>query len=703
MEPKEEMSRLTCLIAFRSRVTRIPVLLFWAILLLSPTVQGQNPGIDSLNVQRIQMEHSPDFNDRDTVYINLLNKLADKHRYYDPKGMFEWAQKAMNLSEAAKFDQGMGVALDYLAIYYSDRGNQEKAIETYNLALSKAEKSKDTSLILEVHNNIANEYTFIGDYSKALNEYLLSIELAQGSNNKRMLSVLYENVANLYASQKDYEQALGFFEKVKKLNEEIGVELFSAQTNCNIASVYAHLNRPDYAMFNINQSIKSFEKYKELDWLAYSYYIKGKIYLIQEKFQWALFWFKQAEILHTKVTDQRSELELMNGMAEAYFGMNQDSISEQYALRAYTMANTLKYKEEIAKCVDVLYKLSKKKQDFATALAYHETYQDLVDTLTKIENNQSLTLLKTKQDYDKQKLELIAKNDQALAKQRNYVNVALAILLIFIIVTVLVHRNEKVQKKLNVELQANKEDLEKKSQELEEINATKDKLFSIIGHDLRGPIGAFQGLLKLFNEKEIGQREFMEYIPKLGADVDHISFTLNNLLTWGRTQMNGTTTKPTAVAMDIVVNDNINLLSEIAMAKSIKIVSHLGPQTLVWSDENQVDIVIRNLISNALKFTPRDGMITIMAKENTTDWEISVRDTGIGMDQETQNSIFGGKTYNKTTYGTENEKGTGLGLSLCKEMVELNRGTIWVTSIPRKGSSFYFTLPKGNKAYQKTG
>lgn len=245
------------------------------------------------------------------------------------------------------------------------------------------------------------------------------------------------------------------------------------------------------------------------------------------------------------------------------------------------------------------------------------------------------------------------------------------------------------------------EDLERKEKHLKEINQTKNKLFSIIGHDLRGPIGAFQGLIKLFRNGSISKDEFIDFVPKLNSDIDHIAFTLNNLLSWGQTQMNGSNTKPGVTAIENIVSDNIALLSEIASAKSIKIVSKIETNTLTWCDCDQIDIVIRNLISNALKFTPENGMVTIEAVEKAKLWEICVRDSGIGMTEDTMAKIFD-QSSNHTTYGTNDEKGTGLGLSLCKEMVEKNGGIIWVDSALNKGSSFYFTVPKAQKEYKKT-
>ena len=269
-------------------------------------------------------------------------------------------------------------------------------------------------------------------------------------------------------------------------------------------------------------------------------------------------------------------------------------------------------------------------------------------------------------------------------------------------VTLIVRRNEKIQKRLNTELYNKTAKLVENERELRDINETKDKLFSIIGHDLRGPIAAFQGLLKLYKQGEIAGEEFLQFIPKLSSDIEHISFTLNNLLSWGRTQMNGSVTKPGIVSLENLVNENINLLSETAEAKSITIVNNMASNTLSWSDSDQIDIVIRNLISNALKFTPENGLITIDAMERSSTWVISVRDTGVGIDPEIQNKIFE-KNSNITTYGTNDEKGTGLGLSLCKEMVEKNNGKIWVESLIPNGSCFYFTLPKLRDKFQRAG
>jgi len=540
----------------------------------------------------------------------------------------------------------------------------------------------------------------MGRYAQSLKTYLEGIELAKQQDNKAMLSILYENVANVYADQKDYDEALEYYKLVKRINDELGNAIFMAETNSNLASVYADMGELEYAMFHVNSSISTFEKESILEWLAYAYEIKGKTYLKEGDFKWALYWYSQGEMLQKKLHDDRGKIDLFNGISEAYLGQEQDSLSEDYALRSMALAERIKYKDGQLKCAELLYRINKNNGDLLCALEYHEMYQSLFETLSKNKSRMSMELLKTRTDYERQKEILIEENDKALAKQRRYINLTLFIILVIGLIAYLMFRGRKIQKSLNVELNAQKQILEEREVQLRASNATKTKLFSIIGHDLRGPIGALQGLLNMFTQGDMSKNEFLGLIPKLRTDIEHISFTLNNLLSWGHTQMNGAITRPALLTLETIVDDNIKLLAEQAAAKSIRMVSHLQGNTQSWADENQIDIVIRNLISNAIKFTPDSGMITIDAKEAEKHWEISVRDTGVGMTEEVRNQLFTESTH-ASTHGTNNEKGTGLGLSLCKEMVEKNQGKIWVESTPRKGSCFFFTLPKATKKFRK--
>jgi len=357
--------------------------------------------------------------------------------------------------------------------------------------------------------------------------------------------------------------------------------------------------------------------------------------------------------------------------------------------------------EGIRQSSKLLYQLNKLEQNFEASLYFHEQYMQLSDSISREENQKALSIFKTQKSFQQQREALIKENEKALAQQRLYIYIALAFLFIMVVVSFLIARGKKIQKNLIEELNKQKKNLELRKEELQSANDTKNKLFSIIAHDLRGPMGALDGLLALFMSGDLKNSEFKALLPKLKADVNNLSFTLNNLLSWGKTQLNGTTTTRTNTNLHRLVNDNIVLLHKLSDAKSITIENTLPKKTMLWSDKDQLDIVIRNLLSNAIKLTPNNGKITVGAKDINGFLEVFIRDSGVGMTKDIQKKILL-KDSHFTTYGTNHEKGTGLGLSLCKEMLARNGGSLQIQSKPGEGSTFYFTIPKGKKALKKT-
>lgn len=693
------LSKKNLIFSYKNLLVKLLVSVFMMLLTVSSLAQSSKR--DSLAFRLKRLESTNRFNPKDTTHINLLIRLAFSYRYLDSDSLYSIADRALKYSEAIDYGYGRIKGLDALGNYYYDKGDRKKSMPRFEEALQLAKEMDDIRSEVSIINTLAQNYSFEGNYAEALNLNLKGIDLARKINDQQMLSILNENIAGLYADQKDFKNALMFYDTVQKINKRLGNEVIDAETQSNMASLYMDAKDFKHAMFNINRSINTFEKHKIYDWLAYAYEVKGNIYLKQEKYQWALYWFDQSNMLFKhQIEDDRIKIDLMNGMAKVYLGLEKDSLSLIHAKEGLELSKKIKSLQGQIDCSETLYKLHKKNGDNTEALSYLETFKSLSDSLFRDKNKQSLSLLETKLGYEREKRELIESNQAALAKQRNYIYLGVIVLLILSIIIFVVRRSEKIQKKLNKELKEKSKAVIEREVELNEINRTKTKLFSIIGHDLRGPIGALQELLRLFMEGEVGKDEFISFIPKLKADVENISFTLNNLLSWGQNQLNGAVTRPKRVSLDKIVVSNIQLLSELAKSKSIKIINQLPENSLIWADQNQIDIVVRNLLSNAIKFTSNDGLITIEAEEKPDVWQISIRDTGIGMNREMQKKVFE-DTTNITTYGTNNEKGTGLGLSLCKEMVLKNKGQIWVESTLRKGSTFYFTVPKAEKRYQK--
>jgi PAS domain S-box-containing protein len=242
------------------------------------------------------------------------------------------------------------------------------------------------------------------------------------------------------------------------------------------------------------------------------------------------------------------------------------------------------------------------------------------------------------------------------------------------------------------------EEIRLKNEELQKVNAEKDKFFSIIAHDLRGPLGNFLGLTQIMAEElpTLKINEIYKISEAMSNSASNIYHLLENLLNWSLMHQGLLTFKPIVIQLQALVNENIAVVIETAKGKSIDILVDISDNLQVFADENMLQTVFRNIVANAVKFTNKGEKINIRA--NTSDdksVEISIKDTGIGMDKDILDNLFR-IDVNTNRKGTGGELSTGLGLLLCQEFIEKHNGKLWVESQEGKGSTFHFTLPIGD-------
>jgi signal transduction histidine kinase len=254
----------------------------------------------------------------------------------------------------------------------------------------------------------------------------------------------------------------------------------------------------------------------------------------------------------------------------------------------------------------------------------------------------------------------------------------------------IIQQNDELRE-LNINLEKK---VEQRTQELKELNATKDKFFSIIAHDLKNPFNTLMGFTELLldNLSDYSTDKLREFIGILHETSRQSYALLENLLEWSRAQTGRIQMSPEVMDLSVVTAENLDLLSNLASKKKIIIHDDTQPGSNVLADVNMVRTVIRNLISNAIKYTREGGSITIDAVKMDKFYEVSVSDTGVGIKPENLEKLFR-IDVNYSTKGTADESGTGLGLILCREFIVKNDGNIWVESEFGKGSSFKFTLP----------
>jgi len=292
-----------------------------------------------------------------------------------------------------------------------------------------------------------------------------------------------------------------------------------------------------------------------------------------------------------------------------------------------------------------------------------------------------------------------ALKQQEVKSQRLFTIFLLIGILLLLMLIFVMSRLRLTQKKANNTLEVKnkaieqqKEEMEVQAESLQQHNRLKSKLFSVISHDLRGPISNLQSLLELLTNRTMAPEEFLAISDKLKANLDVTQRTLENLLNWSLSQMEGIKTEVERVEIKNLLNEASHLMEEVAQRKNITIENTTPAQIYVSADPNQIQLILRNLIHNAVKFSKTDGRIIISARTDGSNCIVEVKDFGIGMTKVEIGMILASQEY-FTKAGTQQEKGTGLGLLLCKEFAMRHGGSLNIASIPGKETTVSFTLP----------
>lgn len=248
-----------------------------------------------------------------------------------------------------------------------------------------------------------------------------------------------------------------------------------------------------------------------------------------------------------------------------------------------------------------------------------------------------------------------------------------------LISTVVLYRSNRERQRIN--------------RELEELNKVKNKMMAIIAHDLRSPMASMKGIFYLLKDEDLEMDEIREIASNLEVSVRQNIDMMDNLLSWANSQMEGLEIDIESISIFEVVEEVIENCLFHAEHKSLTLLNEVDPDLAVKADVNLFQLIIRNLVNNAIKFSHERDTITVLSEEKKEDVVIKVKDTGIGIPENEQDDIFSLQGHSRS--GTNNENGSGLGLQLCKEFVERQDGNIFVESEEDEGATFYVRLPKG--------
>lgn len=588
------------------------------------------------------------------------------------------------LQACKKIGYGEGVGDTYIMIgnIHSYRDENKKALESYNQAEIYFKKVNSLRGLADVNNDKSNIEQRQGNLEKSANHLLASKLYYERLNDSLGLARSYNNLGNLYSRLEDFEAAKKYYlqcieiKRKKKINR-IGITLN------NLAHLYIGNKRPDSAKFFLLEALETSRNDETIRSLSSSYSIMGRVALFEKDYELAEKYYDSTLVEGKKAGYNRI---LIN--ANQQLGLL-GILNKNYkkAENKLTLARNELEKSDISELLLTNYKysamLDSARGRYFNALEYQKKYQKLSDKIALTNNILKIEQAENRFKSEMERLKLIDKQEkrelqtkEELFRYRVLAFINLGVLLVVLTFLVIIVRNRKQRKRY--------------IKELAESNQVKNKLFSIISHDLKNEINSLEGSLKLLNDNTITQKEFTSIVPLLTNSAHQTSILLNNLLNWSKSQMRELNANPTSFDILEVINTKFTFFDPQAKQKKIQLINKLDP-TLVFADKDMVSIISQNLMANAIKFCNPGDSITLSSEIKKNQYEIYFEDTGIGIDPENIHKLFAEDTF--TTNGTQKETGTGLGLKICKELVQLNKGEIMVKSTLGKGSTFCVTLP----------
>jgi signal transduction histidine kinase len=547
---------------------------------------------------------------------------------------------------------------------------------------------------------IATVFEELGDYYKSANFLEQALQLNQSFNNTEVLVMIMNKQGRISAALGRMDEAFENYETVLKYVTELDKPAWEAEAKANLAELHMTKGEHDTALDLHKQALSIRRALDDAKGEAQSLNDIGELYRAMKNDEKAMANHEVALNIRRKLRDGSGIAESHNHIGSLLLAKKnyQDAVGNFQA--ALDAAKSVNAQNQMIRSLEHLSVCFQAVGDYKKALEYREQFAALNEMVLHETNAQRL--LETQNRYVIQqrenqidKLDNIRKLREAeLREQEKINNLLYAIISLGVVIVLLGCYLYFMKQRSNKMLQVVNEKINKQNTELQELNATKDKFFSIISHDLKGPLNSltsFSGLL--INHTDSLSKDEIQLLAKdLDKSVKNLFALLENLLEWSRSQTGNIEFTPTVFSVTELLQINKDLLHAQAQNKKIQIEDKSQDVLFVNAHKHSVNTVIRNLLSNAIKFTPEGGRITLDARTENDHILVSVRDNGVGMPKEVMEKLFRIDTKHSTR-GTADEKGTGLGLILCKDFIEKNGGKIWVESEPGKGSTFLFTIP----------
>lgn len=615
---------------------------------------GQVIPFDSLKKALLRPELKPQ------ERIDILVLLGRELSFVAPDQSIEFSKEALELSKLNDYPSGEANAYRNLASNYAYKSYFTTSTVFVNKAIALFTELKDSTGINNCYITIGHTYKRQGDLTRAIQYHRTTVNYFRRQKIMNRLPIALLNLGEvLILDGKVLESRKYIFE---------ALELARKQGNALAISS--------------------------------SYRILGMSYFNQNQMDSATYFFRRVLFLADSIGMTSQKLDL----CEAHLYLARINLSKAGAIeniqKARMIANSAGFSDELRNSLMLEINYYSGTKNYTQLSNTIQRYSSVSDSLIQIINQgqsellEKLLAVQEMEELNSKLVTQVKENELTIKAQRSRIYLIAVFLLVTFSLLILIYVIYRQRNKLSNTLIEQKQIIEEKSLKLEELNTTKDKFFSVVSHDLRSPFNTLRSFVMLLENHldTISREELIKLVAELKKSLDVASSLAENLITWARLQMNTEDVNPDDVNVIPIIDLILELNSDEINKKQIGVVKTIQPELIIRIDPDHASFILRNLISNAIKFTPVSGKIYIESETSASDAFIKIRDTGIGMPKQIIDNLFQiGKTRSRR--GTAGEKGSGLGLLLAGDFARKNGGVLSVESIEGKGTIFTLKMP----------
>ncbi|RSK30159.1 sensor histidine kinase [Hymenobacter metallilatus] len=590
----------------------------------------------------------------DTTRIRLLNEVCYALHDNEPTRALTYGEESVALARRLNHRPGLLVALLHLASCYANLADGPHALQLQQEALLLARRLRSNDGLVRSYTGMGGVYHERNDTAAALRNYQRALAYAYRPDVRpRTQLMLFGNLGNLYFYLQRRQQGLLFTRRALQLARRTGDRAGESLYLADMGSFYMQMNQLETAEGLLRQAVSSIEPLHNNRFKAGHLELLATVLLLQNK------------------------------LPEA------DSLTR----RALQLARRIQYRERVLDAYSLLAEIHVSRHDFEQAYAWQTRYRDLNDSLNSRSRVQTLTALQTRYETADKEHQIRRLTERELVMQQRNRALWVAVAALLLGLGGMGYLYTKLRRS-RAELATNHQALEEITKELRQLASSKDRLYAIVAHDLRGPVTSFAGVTELidFYLKQ-GDEEGLRRLPSLVRQSAHqLNHLLDNLLNWAVNQTGELAFRPERRLVQELCHETMHLYANAAEAKQITLHTTCPTQLAVWADAHMTQTILRNLVGNALKFTPAGGRITLLAEQRDAGTvALCVQDTGTGMDPAQVAMLFSPEGSASPLRGRRS--GTGLGLLLCRAFVDRQGGSLSIESTPGQGTTVCVLLP----------